>query len=157
MSHSAEGVSISELSRRGARARTTKMARVWELVSELIRVLVSREQQPPTSHTEQSVEEGSAPAVPSRRAKPRRKLFARSSSSNSSMPSVWHDVQSRALQNTLQRKAAAVRSAARDSPGEPAAPADRPQPTGRAGEIDWSPFLIARIHDDFARPQVMPD
>jgi hypothetical protein len=153
MSQSAHGAVISEHPIRRLQGRA-KMQRVWELVSELVRVIANREPLAVDYRPDANSEEDPPIPVPvvrrtveTRSAWPRR-FFRKAAASSTPMPAVWRSVQLRALEQSLKRHASALGSA--DAPaGDGSTDAGKSTP-GRAGEIDWSPFMIARINDDFA-------
>jgi hypothetical protein len=105
---------------------------------------------------------GSGPADPPKRQRVRelvsellRVLIDRQADRTAPIPPVWHDVQIRALEKRLKPRLP-MQVAAKSS--EPAAAASTP--TGALEQnLDWRPFLLARIHDDFARSseQALPD
>jgi hypothetical protein len=64
------------------------------------------------------------------------------------MSRVWQDVQARALASRRKlRPATAAATTPIPSPEAAASPSG-----GLEQNLDWRPFLLARIHDDFAPP-----
>jgi hypothetical protein len=61
------------------------------------------------------------------------------------MSRVWQDVQARALGNRLKPRPSIAAAATPILASEAAAS----PPGGLEQNLDWRPFLLARIHDDF--------
>jgi hypothetical protein len=118
--------------------------RVWQLVSELVQVLLSRDAQLASGAE-------SPPAIPSpvhgapEADSPQRPFRPWNAACSAPMSRVWQDVQARTLRNRLRpRPSVAAVATPVPCPEDAASPAG-----GLEQNLDWRPFLLARILDDF--------